>query len=100
MTEEKGGGGQDDGPQLQIWEGASRRQQLGSLSVEGVQWEVHLVVEAAATDLFRGRIAFRNDDDYLVTAPVIVEESESGVVERAESLPESMVEQFFVSVHG
>lgn len=98
MTED--GGGSDEGPQLRIWESASRRQQLGDLEVDGESWEVHLVVERASSDLYRGRIAFRRGEDHMVTAPVIVEESDADVGRRAEELPDSMLRQFFVSVRG
>ena len=97
MTSDDGGG---DGPQLQFWENASRRQELGVLEVEGREWEVHLVVERAARDLHRGRIAFRRGDEHMLTAPVIVEETDAEVGRRAEALPESMIRQFFVSVSG
>lgn len=93
-------GGEDDGSQLQIWETASRRQEMGRLEDGGTAWEVHLVVEKAARDLFRGRLAFRSGDDHLLTAPVLVEESEAAVVRRAEELPESMIRQFLTSVRG
>lgn len=95
-----GGAGDGDGPQLRIWENASRRLELGSLSVDGEEWEMHLVVERAAPDLFRGRIAFRRGDEHLLTAPVVVEESDPEVEERARELPESMIRQFFLSVRG
>lgn len=90
----------DDGSQLQIWETASRRQELGRLEAEGTDWEVHLVVEKAASELFRGRLAFRHGDDHLLTAPVLVEESEEAVVRRAEELPDSMIRQFLNSVRA
>lgn len=90
----------DDGSQLQFWETASRRQELGRLEAEGTDWEVHLVVEKAARELFRGRLAFRHGDDHLLTAPVLVEESEEGVVRRAEELPDSMIRQFLNSVRA
>ena len=90
----------DDGSQLQIWETASRRQELGRLEKDGIDWEVHLVVEKAAQDLFRGRLAFRRGDDHLLTAPVLVEESEEAVVRRAEELPDSMIRQFLDSIRA
>ncbi len=90
--------GRDGESQLQIWETAARRQELGELRSDGVAWEVHLVVEKASRDLFRGRLAFRRGDDHLLTAPVLVEETEEAVVRRAEELPDSMLEQFLVSV--
>lgn len=86
------------GPQLQIWENASRRQALGHLEDGDLRWEVHLVVERAASDLFRGRLAFHRNDDYLVTAPIVVEESEAAVVARAEELPDAMIHQLLESV--
>lgn len=89
---------QDGESQLQIWESASRRQELGQLRSDGAEWEVHLVVEKASRELFRGRLAFRRGDDHLLTAPVLVEESEEELVRRAEELPDSMLEQFLVSV--
>lgn len=91
---------EDGESQLQIWESASRRQQLGELEDEGAVWEVHLVVEKASRELFRGRLAFRRADDHLLTAPVLVEQSEAAVVRRAEELPDSMLHQFLVSVRG
>lgn len=94
------GGSGRDGPQLQIWESAARRQHLRDLEVDGDAWEVHLIVERAARDLYRGRIAFRRGDDHMVTAPVIVEETDAEVARRAEELPESMLRQFFVSVRA
>lgn len=90
--------GRDGESQLQIWETAARRQELGELRSDGVEWEVHLVVEKASRDLFRGRLAFRRGDDHLLTAPVLVEETEEAVVHRAEELPDSMLEQFLTSV--
>jgi hypothetical protein len=92
--------GEGEGPQLQIWENASRRLELGSLPVDGEDWEIHLVVERAASDLFRGRIAFRRGDEHLLTAPVVVEESDQDVERRARELPESMIRQFFLSVRS
>lgn len=92
--------GSDDGPQLQIWESASRRQALGTLPVDGEEWEVYLVVERESRDLYRGRIAFRRGDEHLVTAPVLVEETDEELQATAEELPQSMIRQFFVSVRG
>lgn len=93
MTDDEG-----DGSQIQIWESASRRQELGRLEGDGTAWQVHLVVEKAARDLFRGRLAFRRGDDHLLTAPVLVEETEEAVVRRAEELPDSMIRQFLDSI--
>lgn len=90
----------ESGPQLQIWKNASRRTSLGHVDDGDLRWEVHLVVERAASDLYRGRLAFRRDDDYLVTAPILVEESEDEVVTRAEELPASMLHQFLASARA
>lgn len=98
MTED--GGDPREGPQLRIWESAARREEIGELVVEDETWEVHLVVERAARDLYRGRIAFRRGEDHMVTAPVIVEPTDAEVGRRAEELPDSMLRQFFVSVRG
>lgn len=96
MSDERG----DDDSQLQIWESASRRQELGTVDHEGLTWDVILVVEKDSPELARGRLAFRHGDDHLLTAPVLVEETEAEVVRRAEELPASMVRQFLVSVRG
>ena len=96
MTDERGNGDS----QLQIWESAARRQEIGTVEHEDESWKVHVVVEKEAPDLVRGRLAFRRGDDHLLTAPVIVEETEAEVVRRAEALPASMIRQFLVSVRG
>lgn len=93
-------GSEGDSPQLRFWGSASRRQALGSLPSREGEWEVHLVVENVAPDLFHGRIAFVRGDERRVTAAVIVEETEGEVLERAEEMPESMLRQFLVSVGG
>lgn len=96
MTGETG----DGDSQLQIWESAARRQEIGEVEHEGASWRIHVVVEKEGPDLVRGRLAFRRGDEHLLTAPVIVEETEAEVVRRAEELPESMIRQFLVSVRG
>lgn len=90
--------GENGESQLRIWESASRRQELGQIEADGASWEIHLVVEKASRELFRGRLAFRRGDDHLLTAPILVEESEEAVVRRAEELPDPMLKQFLVSV--
>ncbi len=94
MTEDD----RDGESQLRIWESASRRQELGQVESEGRTWEVHLAVEKASRELFRGRLAFRRNDDHLLTAPILVEETEEEVVRRAEELSDNMLEQFLASV--
>lgn len=96
MTEERGNGES----QLQIWESAARREEIGTVEHEDESWTVHVVVEKEAPELVRGRLAFRRGDDHLLTAPVIVEETEGEVLRRAEALPASMLRQFLVSVRG
>lgn len=88
----------EEGPQLQIWDSDTRRHSLGRLVVGDEEWEVYLLSETVASDLARGRIAFQRGTLRLVTAPVIVEETETEVVRRAEAMPESMIRQFLVSV--
>ena len=91
-------GTEADGPQLQIWDSDTRRHSLGHLVLGDEEWEVQLLSETVASDLARGRIAFQRGGKHLVTAPVIVEDTEAEVVRRAEAMPESMLRQFLVSV--
>ncbi len=101
MTHDREGRGPDEeGPQLQIWDSDTRRHGLGRLVLGEEEWEVHLLSETVTSDLARGRLAFQRGTVHLVTAPVIVEETEAEVVRRAESMPESMIRQFLVSVRG
>ena len=98
MSRDSGGEDAGDGPQLQIWDSSARRQSLGRLPAGDEQWDVYVVAETVAPDLARGRIVFERGGRQLVTAPVIVEESEAEVLSRAESMPRSMIRQFLVSV--
>jgi len=98
VSRESGGKDSGDGPQLQIWDSASRRQSLGRLPLDEEEWEVQVVVETVAPDLARGRLVFERGSRRLVTAPIIVEESEAEVVRRAESMPRSMIRQLLVSI--
>ncbi len=91
-------GPEDDGPQLQIWDAETRRHSLGRLVDGDEEWEVHVVAETVTNDLARGRLTFQRGRLQLVTAAVIVEETEAEVLRRAEAMPESMIRQFLVSV--
>jgi hypothetical protein len=90
--------GPEDGPQLQIWDSDARRHDLGRVTLGDEEWEVQVLAETVAADLARGRIAFQRAGRQLVTAPIIVEETEAEVLRRAEEMPESMIRQFLVSV--
>lgn len=85
-------------PQLHIWDAGGREVQIGELEDDGGDWTLHVVLEQAAPDLYRGRLSFRRGEERVETAPVIVEDSEEAVVRRATGLPPSMVRQFFLSV--
>ena len=98
MTRDGDERGPDEESQLQIWDTDTQRHSLGQLMLGDEEWEVHLLCETVATDLARGRLAFQRGQRYLMTAPVIVEDTEAEVVRRAESMPESMMRQFLVSV--
>lgn len=98
---DENGDGQDDGaPQLQIWDSDASSTAVGVLDEDGDEWEIQIVVERVASDLFRGRLVFSSEKESFATAPVLLEESEEEVVRRATRLPESMIRQFFVSARG
>ena len=85
-------------PQLHIWDTEGREVLIGELEDDSGDWTLHVVLEKAAPDLYRGRLSFRRGEERVETAAVIVEESEEAVVRRAAGLPPSMVRQFFHSV--
>ena len=96
-----GGNGDENGSgpkQLQIWDTASRELTIGELPEGAAVWEVYVVVEQAAGDLYRGRISFRDGATRFETAPILVEESEAAVVKRATELPRSMLLQLLTSL--
>lgn len=97
---EEGQGADDDAsrPQLHMWGGDAQEISLGTLEDADGPWELFLLVERAGHDLVRGKISFRQADRRLDTAPVIVEETEQDVIERARSMSESTLQQFLVSV--
>ena len=79
--------------QLQMWDTATHELTIGELREEGVAWEVFVVVEKTTSDLFRGRISFRDGDERYDTVSILVEESEAAVVRRATELPRSVLLQ-------
>lgn len=85
-------------PQLRMWGGDVEEISLGTLEDSDGPWELYLLVERASRELVRGKISFRQGDRRLDTAPVLVEESEQAVIDRARSMPDSMLRQFLVSV--
>lgn len=96
-----GGNGDQGGTgpkQLQIWDTATRELTIGELYEGKNAWDVYVVVERAATDLFRGRISFRDGATRFETVPILVEESESAIVKRATELPRSMLLQLLTSL--
>ncbi len=84
--------------QLQMWESETRELTIGELRDGDITWEMMVVVERAAADLFRGRISFRDGSDRHDTAAILVEESEADVVRRATELPRSMLMQLLMAV--
>jgi len=95
-TDEGEGGSR---PQLHMWGGDAEEISLGTLQeTDDGPWELVLLVEHAGQELVRGKISFRQADRRLDTAPVIVEETEEEVVERARSMSDSMLRQFLLSV--
>ena len=98
MTAGNGDDGRSGPKQLQIWDTASRELTIGELSQGENLWEVYVVVERAAGDLYRGRISFRDGATRHDTVPILVEESEAAVVKRATELPRSMLLQLLTSL--
>lgn len=86
-------------PQLNMWGGDAEEISLGTLkdSDDG-PWELYLLVERAGRELVRGKISFRQGDRRLDTAPILVEETEQEVIERARGMDDSTLRQFLVSV--
>lgn len=85
-------------PQLQIWEEGDRDAPVGALTDDDGEWEARVVLELVAPGHVRGRLSFRQGDRRFDTAPVLVEESEQKVVDRARQLPDSMLHQLLASV--
>lgn len=87
----------DPRPQLHIFGEEGRERAIGSLTEQGAEWHLVVILEQAATDLVRGRLSFRHGEERYDTAPVLVEDSAEAVVRRAAELPASMLRQLFVS---
>lgn len=99
MTEgDADAGGDGSRPQLHMWGGDAEEISLGTLEDADGPWELFLLVERAGRQLVRGKISFRQSDRRLDTAPVVVEETEQQVIDRARSMSDSMLRQFLVSV--
>ena len=98
MTGNNGDDSRSGPKQLQIWDTASRELTIGELTEGKDLWEVYVVVERAAGDLYRGRISFRDGVTRFETVPILVEESEAAVVKRATELPRSMLLQLLTSL--
>lgn len=104
MSEDRvdGEDGDDESrPQLHMWGGDAEELSLGTLedSDEG-PWDLYLLVERAGRGLVRGKISFRQGDRRLDTAPVLVEETEEEVIDRARGMDDTTLRQFLVSVRG
>lgn len=91
-------GSSESRPQLHMWGGDAEEISLGTLEDSDGPWELYLLVERAGRELVRGKISFRQADRRLDTAPVVVEETEQDVIDRARSMSDSMLRQFLVSV--
>lgn len=103
MSDRRGGGrgdGQGRRPQLHIWDDGGRETAIGTLTEDGTEWEMLVILEPASADLVRGRLSFRHGDERYDTAPVLVENSSEEVVHRATQLPGSLLRQLFLSARG
>ncbi len=88
------------GSQLRMWDDQRRETAIGTLAEDGTEWEMVVLLEPVAGDLFRGRLSFRRGDARHDTAPVLVEESAEAVVRRAGALPTAMLRQLLASARG
>ena len=95
-----GGGGNEDRPQLQMWDEAERETAIGTLEEGDDCWQTLVLIEPVSGDLVRGRLSFRCGELRYDTAPVILEETPARVVQRATELPRAMVHQLFISARG
>ncbi len=96
---QRDGGGGKPRPQLRIWS-KERESSIGSLLIEGQQWEAIVMVEPVSKGLFRGTICFRDEEVQYETVPVIIEDSADGVWRRAEELTPSILRQLFAAARG
>ena len=93
-----GSGGKGKPPQLHIFDAAAREFDVGVLMSDDEQWDLLVVLERTSSDLFRGRISFRRDDERYDTDPIVLGETEEAVIERATELPASMLRQLLDSL--
>ncbi|WP_419949949.1 hypothetical protein [Candidatus Palauibacter sp.] len=93
-----GNGDTGDGrPQLRMWDDAGKETVVGTLDDAGDRWKVVVIVEPLAADLARGRLSFRLGDERHDTAPVLLEETATSVVQRAAELPDATLRQLLTS---
>lgn len=97
--ESRGPDDEEPRPQLQIWD-EGREATVGTLADGEGEWSVSVLVESVDADLFRGRFRFRRKDERHETASVLVEESATAVVRRAQELPTAMLLQLLASARG
>ena len=83
-----------DPPQLQIWDTATREDEIGTLHDHEETWSLIVVAERSSADLCRGRISFRRGEERYDTDAILLEESEDDLVRRASELPASTLRQF------
>lgn len=103
MTVRRGGGRGDDRrrrPQLQIWDDEGREAAIGTLTEDGTEWEMLVILEPASTDLVRGKLSFRRGEERYDTAAVLVEDTPEAVLQRATRLPGAMLRQLLLSARG
>lgn len=91
---------QDLPPQLHIFDGAERELDVGTLLSADEVWALYVVLERTSSDLFRGRISFRRDDERYDTDPIVLGETEEALVVRAGELPASMLRQLLDSLRA
>lgn len=88
----------DQPPQLHIFDGTSREQDVGTLLMGTEVWALYVILERTSSELVRGRISFRCDDERHDTDPIVLGETEEAVIERAGELPASMLRQLLLSL--
>ena len=87
-----------DPPQLQIWDQATREFEIGTLMDGQESWDLVVIADRAAADLWRGRISFRHGEERYDTTAVLLEETENELVQRAAELPASTLRQFLTAL--
>lgn len=87
-----------DPPQLHIFDATAREFELGTLIDGDETWQLFVIAERTSSDLCRGRLSFRHEDERYETSAILVEDSEQAVLQRAGALPASMLHQLLASV--